>query len=258
MHVDIDRGIGDNKARRRRPLARHGHRHPAKASAMAAVAGRIADTGAQHRPDRADGALPGHRDRAARLGRRHRAAAQLLAAEAAAPGVDIAVQPANLLRRGMRLIVMDVDSTLIQGEVIEMLAAHAGSSDEVAAVTEAAMRGELDFEESLRARVALLAGLDASALDEVYDAIVVAPGARTLVRTLRRLGYRFAHRLRRLQPDHRPARRGPRHPLLPRQRARGRRRQAHRRHRRRRGRPRRQGPAPCASSPPSSACRGRR
>ena len=92
----------------------------------------------------------------------------------------------------MRLIVMDVDSTLIQGEVIEMLAAHAGCDAEVAAVTEAAMRGELDFEESLRARVALLEGVDASALDEVYDAIVLAPGARTLVRTLRRLGYRFA------------------------------------------------------------------
>ena len=118
--------------------------------------------------------------------------AAVLAAEAARQGLDIAVQPANLLRRGMRLIVMDVDSTLIQGEVIEMLAAHAGYESQVAEVTEAAMRGELDFEESLRQRVALLEGLDASALDEVYDAIVLAPGARTMVRTLRRLGYRFA------------------------------------------------------------------
>jgi phosphoserine phosphatase len=116
----------------------------------------------------------------------------ILAAEAARQGLDIAVQPANLLRRGMRLIVMDVDSTLIQGEVIEMLAAHAGCEPEVAAITDAAMRGELDFEQSLRQRVALLEGVDASALDEVYDAIVLAPGARTLVRTLRRLGYRFA------------------------------------------------------------------
>jgi phosphoserine phosphatase len=73
-----------------------------------------------------------------------------------------------------------------------MLAAHAGFEPEVAAITEAAMRGELDFEESLRKRVALLEGVDASALDEVYDAIVLAPGARTMVRTLRRLGYRFA------------------------------------------------------------------
>jgi phosphoserine phosphatase len=92
----------------------------------------------------------------------------------------------------MRLIVMDVDSTLVQGEVIEMLAEHAGCLDEVARVTEAAMRGDLDFEQSLRERVALLKGLDASALDRVYDSILLAPGARTLVRTLTRLGYRFA------------------------------------------------------------------
>jgi phosphoserine phosphatase len=92
----------------------------------------------------------------------------------------------------MRLIVMDVDSTLIDGEVIEMIAAHAGCEAEVAAVTEAAMRGELDFEESLRARVKLLQGVPASALDEVYESLHLNPGARTMVRTLRRLGYRFA------------------------------------------------------------------
>jgi phosphoserine phosphatase len=87
---------------------------------------------------------------------------------------------------------MDVDSTLIQGEVIEMIAAHSGHRERVAAVTERAMRGELDFETSLRERVALLEGIPATALDEVYDELVLAPGARTLVRTLRRLGYRFA------------------------------------------------------------------
>ena len=116
----------------------------------------------------------------------------LLAAEAAIQGVDVAVQPATLMRRGMRLIVLDVDSTLIQGEVIEMLAAHAGHEPEVAAVTEQAMRGEIDFEQALRSRVRLLKGLDASVLDTVYDDIVITPGARTMVRTLRRLGYRFA------------------------------------------------------------------
>jgi phosphoserine phosphatase len=115
-----------------------------------------------------------------------------LAVEAAAQGVDIGVQPENLLRRGMRLIVMDVDSTLIDGEVIEMIAAHAGCEAEVRAVTEAAMRGELDFEASLRARVKLLQGVSASALDEVYESLHLNPGARTMVRTLRRLGYRFA------------------------------------------------------------------
>jgi phosphoserine phosphatase len=87
---------------------------------------------------------------------------------------------------------MDVDSTLIQGEVIEMLAAHGGCEAEVARVTEAAMRGELDFAASLRERVALLAGLDAGAIDQVYADLVLAPGARTTVRTLKRLGYRFA------------------------------------------------------------------
>jgi len=85
-----------------------------------------------------------------------------------------------------------VDSTLVQGEVIEMLAARAGVGEQVAKVTEAAMRGELDFEQSLRARVGLLAGLSAAVLDEVRRQVVLTPGARTLVRTLKRLDYRFA------------------------------------------------------------------
>ncbi len=192
MHVEVDRGVGDNRARR------HGRSHvtvigtPLKASAMAAVAGRIADSGANI-------------DRIERMARYpvtaidlHVSGADpemlrgLLATEAARQSIDIAVQPANLLRRSMRLIVMDVDSTLVQGEVIEMLAAHAGCGPEVARITEAAMRGELDFEESLRSRVALLEGVDAQCLDAVYDALELAPGARTLVRTLLRLGYRFA------------------------------------------------------------------
>jgi phosphoserine phosphatase len=116
----------------------------------------------------------------------------LLSPEAAHQGVDVAVQPAGGLRHGRKLVVMDVDSTLVQGEVIEMLAAHAGSSAQVAEITERAMSGELDFAESLRERVGMLAGLDAAALDSVYQALQLAPGARTLVRTLKRLGYRFA------------------------------------------------------------------
>jgi phosphoserine phosphatase len=116
----------------------------------------------------------------------------VLALEGVRQRLDVAVQAGGLYRRAKRLIVMDVDSTLIQGEVIEMLAGHAGRLEEVAAVTEQAMRGELDFAESLRHRVARLEGLPASALDEVYDAIQLAPGARTLVRTLKRLGYKFA------------------------------------------------------------------
>ncbi len=115
----------------------------------------------------------------------------VLAAAAARLGVDVAVERAGLHRRAARLVVMDVDSTLVQGEVIEMLADHAGVLPQVAEVTEAAMRGDLDFEQSLRARVRLLAGLPASAIDAVRDAVVLTPGARTLVRTLKRLDYRL-------------------------------------------------------------------
>ena len=103
--------------------------------------------------------------------------------------VDIAVEDYSLSRRAKRLIVFDVDSTLIQGEVIEMLAAHAGAGAAVAEITEAAMRGELDFAESLHRRVATLAGLPAEVLDEVADQIELTPGARTTIRTLRRLGF---------------------------------------------------------------------
>lgn len=103
-------------------------------------------------------------------------------------GVDVSVSASGLGRRGRRLLVMDVDSTLIQDEVIELLAEHAGRAAEVAAVTEAAMRGELDFAESLHRRVATLAGLDASVLDEVLSAVRLTPGAERLCRTLRRLG----------------------------------------------------------------------
>jgi phosphoserine phosphatase len=90
----------------------------------------------------------------------------------------------------MRLIVMDVDSTLIQDEVIDLLAARAGCAAQVARVTESAMHGELDFAASLRERVALLKGLDAGVLDEVRAGLRLTPGARTLIRTLKRLGYR--------------------------------------------------------------------
>jgi phosphoserine phosphatase len=113
----------------------------------------------------------------------------LLARVASEQGLDIAVENYSLERRAKRLIVFDVDSTLIQGEVIEMLAARAGAGEAVAAITEAAMRGELDFAESLHRRVATLAGLPADVLDEIADQIELTPGARTTIRTLRRLGF---------------------------------------------------------------------
>ena len=104
--------------------------------------------------------------------------------------VDIAVEEYSLERRAKRLVVFDVDSTLVQGEVIEMLAARAGAQGTVAAITEAAMRGELDFAQSLQQRVATLAGLPATVVDEVADQLELMPGARTTLRTLRRLGFR--------------------------------------------------------------------
>jgi len=115
-----------------------------------------------------------------------------LAAEAARDEVDIAVQAAGLHRRAKHLIVMDADSTLLQGEVVDLLAERRGCGREVAAVTAAAMTGEADFESALRARVRLLAGLDEADLTAVRQAIALAPGARTLVRTLKRLGYELA------------------------------------------------------------------
>lgn len=103
--------------------------------------------------------------------------------------VDIALEDYSLARRGKRLIVFDVDSTLIQGEVIEMLADKVGAHAAVAEITEAAMRGDLDFAESLNRRVATLAGLPAEVLEEVGEQIELTPGARTTIRTLRRLGF---------------------------------------------------------------------
>jgi phosphoserine phosphatase len=113
-----------------------------------------------------------------------------LASVAASTGADIAVEQVGVARRSKRLIVLDVDSTLVRGEVIDELAARAGRAAEVARITAAAMNGELDFAESLRARVAVLAGLPEEVLDEVREHLVLTPGARTLIRTLQRLGFR--------------------------------------------------------------------
>ncbi|MDQ1494711.1 MAG: phosphoserine phosphatase [Actinomycetota bacterium] len=166
--------------------------HPLRPAAMAAVAGCIADCGANI-------------DRIERLASHPVTCIELdvsgadpdflrtaLNAEAAREQVDVAVQRGGLYRRAKRLVVMDVDSTLIRGEVIEMLAERAGCREEVAAITELAMRGELDFEQSLRERVALLKGLPATELTAVATSLVLTPGARTLVRTLKRLGYLVA------------------------------------------------------------------
>ena len=115
-----------------------------------------------------------------------------LATVARRNGIDIAVQVSGLDRRGVQLVVMDVDSTLIQEEVIELLADVAGVGDQVTDITQRAMNGELDFEASLRERVALLAGLPATVLEDVQQRITLTPGADTLVRTLHRLGFHVA------------------------------------------------------------------
>ncbi|WP_067483874.1 phosphoserine phosphatase SerB [Actinomadura hibisca] len=195
---DLDMEVELSTGRDKRLPRRRGRLHvtvlgaPLKPAAMAGISGRIAAGGANI-------------DRIERLAHYPVTCIELdvsgadpdalradLAKEAAEQQVDVAVQHAGLHRRAKRLIVMDVDSTLIQGEVIELLAEHAGCLDEVAKVTEAAMRGELDFEGSLRERVALLAGLDAGAIDDVRREVQLASGARTMVRTLKRLDYKFA------------------------------------------------------------------
>jgi phosphoserine phosphatase len=163
---------------------------PLTPAAIAAIAGQVAASGANI-------------DRIGRLAHRPVTCIELdvsgadpamlrgaLTREATQQRVDVAVQPGGLHRRAMRLVVMDVDSTLVQDEVIDLLAARAGCADQVAKLTTAAMGGQLDFATALRERVALLAGLDQRVLDDVRAELRLAPGARTLIRTLRRLGYR--------------------------------------------------------------------
>lgn len=165
--------------------------HPLRPAAVAGLAGAIAAAGANI-------------DRIVRIARYPVTALQLdvsgapaavlrpaLAVAAVAAQVDVAVQSAGLHRRGKRLVVMDVDSTLLQGEVIELLADRAGCGAEVARVTEQAMLGDLDFATSLRARVALLEGLEIEALEDVRRSVRLAPGTHTLVRTLKRLDHRI-------------------------------------------------------------------
>jgi phosphoserine phosphatase len=192
LHVTVESGQGDNPARRGGRAAVVILGAPLLASAVAAISARIAAHGANIDRIRRLSRYPVTTVELDISGSDIRALRIELALEAAVRGVDIAVSPAGLARRGHRLVVMDVDSTLIQDEVIDLLAARAGKQAEVAEVTSAAMRGDLDFAESLRARVALLAGLPVGVLDEVRATIRLTAGARTLVRTLKRLGFTVA------------------------------------------------------------------
>ena len=107
-------------------------------------------------------------------------------------GVDIALQREGLFRRSKRLVVFDLDSTLIQCEVIDEFAREMGVFEQVAAITDEAMNGKLDFNESLRRRVEKLRGLTPGQIQSVYDRIRLTPGAESLIQTLKKLGYQTA------------------------------------------------------------------
>lgn len=117
---------------------------------------------------------------------------QLLDSAAENPRFDVAVQRMGLSRRAQRLVVLDVDSTLIQNEMIDLLADQAGVGEACAEITERAMAGQLDFEESLRSRVSLLAGQPEEIIDLAYEQLELTYGAETFIRTLKRLGYKVA------------------------------------------------------------------
>jgi phosphoserine phosphatase len=116
---------------------------------------------------------------------------ELLSA-AAVGSFDVALQKEDLLRRSKRLVVMDMDSTLIRIEVIDELARAFGVYEQVSSITRRAMMGELDYDQSLRERVALLQGMSAKVLHDLADALPLTEGAETLLRVLKRLGYRTA------------------------------------------------------------------
>lgn len=118
-----------------------------------------------------------------------RSACMLMSAQ---HNMDIAVQEDNVYRRNRRLVCFDMDSTLITQEVIDELALEAGVGKQVAEITERAMQGELDFQQSFRARVALLKGLDASVLPRIAERLTITDGAERLISTLKSLGYKTA------------------------------------------------------------------
>lgn len=105
--------------------------------------------------------------------------------------VDVAVQAEGIARRSKRLVVMDVDSTLIQGEIIDALALEAGVGDQVKELTQAAMDGDIEFTDALTQRVALLKGLGVESMEKVATELLLTPGARTFVRTLKRMGMKL-------------------------------------------------------------------
>ena len=104
--------------------------------------------------------------------------------------IDLAVEPSSQAREAKRLVLLDMDSTLIEQEVIDLIAKHAGKHDQVSQITESAMAGELDFAQALSARVALLAGLDQSVIELVRKEITLTNGAKKLIETLHKQGHK--------------------------------------------------------------------
>ena len=104
--------------------------------------------------------------------------------------IDLAVEPSSRVREAKRLVLLDMDSTLIQQEVIDLLAKHAGKLDQVSQITESAMAGDLDFSQALSARVSLLAGLDQSVIELVRKEITLTNGAKELIETLHKQGHK--------------------------------------------------------------------
>ncbi len=107
-------------------------------------------------------------------------------------GLDTVIQPYELFKRNKRLIVFDMDSTLVDAEVIDELAKAAGVEDEVKKLTEKAMSGEIDFKEALKERVKLLEGLPVEVLEKIYDQIKLTDGAKELIKSLKESGYKVA------------------------------------------------------------------
>lgn len=118
--------------------------------------------------------------------------AELIDAAGATPAFDVAIQDAGLSRRAQRLVVLDVDSTLVQNEMIDLLADQVGMGEECAEITRSAMAGDIDFESALRQRVRLLAGQPQEIVDAAYDRLELTDGAEKFIRTLKKLGYKVA------------------------------------------------------------------
>jgi phosphoserine phosphatase len=163
-----------------------------KPGSLAAIASAIADTGGNIERIHRTASFPVTAIECVVSGAKTQELKNALSPLAAQHSVDIAVSPGGLMRWAKKLVLMDVDSTLISQEVIELLGAKAGVVDQVKAITDRAMAGEIDFEESLRERVGLLKGLPESVLSEVRGEISLTPGAKTLVTTLQKLGHTVA------------------------------------------------------------------